>query len=1269
MIFSSFRQKATSVFLSILLLLIVTLSLLPVSTFAQSSPPVYDVTRQCFAVADERVTNAGKDSQDTFVRLDRTNGDTFAIGLTGTLNVEAIAFGPNNILYGADAGQLGILDVNTGLFTALPLPFGTATGSRGPELLGDVDGIFYDMHTEQFYGAAHYPGKQALLFVFDPVTGAYVPDSFGPGVDYLEITGVSDIDDIAIDPVTYVMYATSEIGALYTINTTTGGATQIAPFRYPDPYPASPLLAGQLVDDMEGLSFFNDGQLYGSTGNNGPDPIDSNRLFEIDKTNGVATFLGEFPAGLQDFESIACLTADAFISIKKFTNGPGQPPQDADTITGPLIPVGAAVTWSYFITNTGILTLTNLTLTDDKLGAIGPNGVSDCPPANTLLGPGDSILCTATGTSSAGQYTNTAIVTGSTPIDLVVPQRTVTATNPSHYFGTSPGIDIEKFTNGQQADGANDADVPLIAPGATVTWQYRVTNTGNTPFTESQIKVTDTLLGAITQIVNKGNNDAILAPGETWIYQKTGPALNLLNNSAGITKVPGCDPNQTGVTRLAYENWGLVTAGGAADADASHYCNPPAPAIDIEKLTNGSQADSANDTDVPQIAAGAVVTWTYQVLNTGNIPFSEAEVKVTDNVLGPITQIIHKGNGDNILAPGELWAYQKTGAAADLLSNPGNVTVPGCDPNQTGLTRLAYENIGTVTAPNVSDTDKSHYCNPPAPGLAIEKLTNGRAADGANDSDVPLIVPGATITWTYQVKNIGNVPFSEAAVKVKDNVLGAITQIINKGNGDVILAPGETWIYQKLGVAANLLRTPSTVPIVAGCDPQQTGQTHPTYENIGTVTAQTSSATDLSHYCNPLATIGDRVFKDINPAGANPEQISQGNGLQDPGESGVDGIKVQLYTTGNSFVAETTTANNGLYRFDNVLPGAYYLVFVNPLSHSAWTRANQGQDDALDSDADPALTVTVGNPAAGTAARTVVFNIKAGDIDLHWDAGIVESIGALGDYVWHDRNGNGLQDEAADQGVPNTQVELFASTGQAVATTTTNQAGYYRFSSVPIGQYYIQFSLPAGFDGFSLAHQGNDKEKDSDVITIDSGIGRTPIFTFAAKTGSDFSWDAGVYQNAKVGDFVWLDDGDGIQQPSERIDKGISNVAIELYKVTGEGVIGQGATALLAQTSATAINGIYQFKGLMPGRYYIHFTLPTTQEKYIFVNPTEGGNREADADAATDTGDTVVFTLVSGQADPTIDAGIQVVTAETPVSEPVRESVYRQLFLPLVASH
>ena len=65
-----------------------------------------------------------------------------------------------------------------------------------------------------------------------------------------------------------------------------------------------------------------------------------------------------------------------------------------------------------------------------------------------------------------------------------------------------PGIDIEKTTNGptnsnptapdyDNEDAENGPGVPILTPGSTVTWTYKVTNTGNVTFTRSQVVVTD----------------------------------------------------------------------------------------------------------------------------------------------------------------------------------------------------------------------------------------------------------------------------------------------------------------------------------------------------------------------------------------------------------------------------------------------------------------------------------------------------------------------------------------------------------------------------------------------------------------------------------------------------------------------------------------------------------------------------------------------------------------------------------------------------------
>jgi hypothetical protein len=192
--------------------------------------------------------------------------------------------------------------------------------------------------------------------------------------------------------------------------------------------------------------------------------------------------------------------------------------------------------------------------------------------------------------------------------------------------------------------------------------------------------------------------------------------------------MPGCGSPP----RNTYENTGRVTAvtnDAAAtqveDADLSHYCNTLVPGITIEKKTNGEDADDANDADVPQIAVGDPITWTYAVTNTGGVLFAEADVAVEDDIIGEVTTIVSQGDGDAVLSPGETWTYQATGVALDLGSNPAGVTlVDGCNPGGTP-DRPAYQNLGVVTAPGATDQDPSHYCNPPGASPALARVTGG----------------------------------------------------------------------------------------------------------------------------------------------------------------------------------------------------------------------------------------------------------------------------------------------------------------------------------------------------------------------------------------------------------------------------------------------------------------------------------------------------------------------------------------------------------------
>ncbi len=173
----------------------------------------------------------------------------------------------------------------------------------------------------------------------------------------------------------------------------------------------------------------------------------------------------------------------------------------------------------------------------------------------------------------------------------------------------APAIDIVKKTNGQDANDPDGDDVPTITPGGQVIWTYEVTNIGTVDIPEADITVTDTVEGDVTQIIDKGNDDAVLSPDETWIYEFQGTAINTANPPAGqnLTLVPNVCTQDGAVSppSTAYTNIGTVTIPTMSAADPSSYCNTPdTPAIDIVKKTNGQDANDPDGEDVPIITPG-----------------------------------------------------------------------------------------------------------------------------------------------------------------------------------------------------------------------------------------------------------------------------------------------------------------------------------------------------------------------------------------------------------------------------------------------------------------------------------------------------------------------------------------------------------------------------------------------------------------------------------------------------------------------------------------
>lgn len=439
------------------------------------------------------------------------------------------------------------------------------------------------------------------------------------------------------------------------------------------------------------------------------------------------------------------------VEIEKSTNG-----EDADSAPGPSIPVGDDVFWAYVVTNTGNVTLHSWDVTDDQVTEIR------CPRPFIL--PGGRVTCTATGRSSVGQHENTATVTASSAL---LPGRTVTDSDPSHYFGADPGVDIEKSTNAFDADSAPGVYLPVGAP---VTWTYTVTNTGNS------------VLGDITVADDQGVNvlcpTTVLLPGETMLCSGTGTAQE--GQYANVATVTGTSLGRT-----------------ITDADPSHYFGAT-PKITLEKSTNGHDADTGMG---PVIAVGKSVVWVYRVTNDGNVPLTDIEV--TDD------------QGVAVLCPDieALLPQQSMHCEAQGQAVPGQ-----------------YENIGRVTATSpldsqVSAEDPSHYFGS-VPSIDIEKSTNGRNADldpGIPGSDAPYIPVGGAVTWTYEITNTGNTALS--GVTVTDD------------QGVAVTCPGDT-----LPVGASMTCTGSGTAVPGAY------ANHGTVIGVSDLDGTVVDDTDPSHY-------------------------------------------------------------------------------------------------------------------------------------------------------------------------------------------------------------------------------------------------------------------------------------------------------------------------------------------------------------------------------------------------------------------------------------
>ena len=492
---------------------------------------------------------------------------------------------------------------------------------------------------------------------------------------------------------------------------------------------------------------------------------------------------------------------------------------------------------------------------------------------------------------------------------------------------------------------------------------------------------------------------------------------------------------------------------------------------------------------------------------------------------------------------------------------------------------FGYRGVGTigdlvwydVDGNGVQDNSTVVGFEPGIPGAVVTLTFGGADGNLATSAD--------NLTYTTTTDANGNYLFP--GLFTANN--GTTTQ-----NYRVVVAPPAA--YTTLTFDADNISTPNTSALVL------------------TNAAAVNLLQDFGY--NGNAGLGNFVWLDVN-----------GNGRQDTGEAGLNGVNIQLLdATGKVLDVRTTSFDGtgalGFYEFRNLIPGTYSVLFGNSVGNTTYVRTIQNS---------PVASVSTDSNADRATGRSAPVTLATSEFNPTLDAGLY-LLTSLGDTVWYDVNRNGSQ-QLGEPGLSGVVVVLDAAGPDAAfgtaddligsATTTTSASGVYNFASLAPGVYRTRVdagTLPNGLTQATFDLDGLGTLNQADGV-VPSG---TPRLDF----------DFGYVGTASLGDTVWLDlDRNGFQSNNE---PGIPGVRVNL---TFAGFDNQFGTAddIAFASQTTGADGKYLFAALPTGNFRAAVDATSLPQPYVATFDLDSGTSNPDAATAT--------TLTVGQARRNVDFG------------------------------
>lgn len=782
---------------------------------------------------------------------------------------------------------------------------------------------------------------------------------------------------------------------------------------------------------------------------------------------------------------------------------------------------------------------------------------------------------------------------------------------------------------------------------------------------------------------------------ENWNFQAGSPLVGLLSTPGNVAADRDQPNDDTGIDEplpISRAVWGtMVTLANGTEPDTAvdgdgpdsnqtldfGFYSPPSPPVlamgGVVWRDDGDGVREAGEPGIPNVGVAIIRDGGDGVPNTADDQWlfhawTDAQGRYQASGLP----------AGRYLTRVENWNFSENTALFGLLSSPGNVPADADQPNDdTGIDEpapVARAVFGTlVTLENGQEPDTAVDGDGPDSNQTLDF--------GFYVPDNPLVLGFGGVLWRDDgngVLDVGEPGIPNVAVAVirdgGDKIPGSsddqwFYHAWTDGNGRYRasgLPPGnyfarvENWDFQEGHPLLGLFSAPGATSPDADVlgDDSGVDVTQPYWQSVW------SRLLTLTNGGEPDASVDgddqngnqtvDFGFIEL-PGGAN---LSVGgtvfadvnnNGVLEAGESGVDGVSVELWIDngdgvlgwGDNPAGTTVTAAGGNYRFDSLVP-ADYLVAVHrwnlingSLTGFASSTGNDpapDPDDDTDNDDNGSDVSAFGQAFYGVASAAVSLRPDAeptedGDgsnSNLAVDFGFVPERGlVLGGTVFRDDNNDGSFDRLTEAGLAGVSVELwvdgnrdghFSDGDSTLRQVTTDEGGAWSFRVPPGDDYlvvirYGNFMPARPLNGLrSSTGNGVAPDPDDDVDGDDNGeeyagfgkvffgvaslpvtlaLGTEPTTDGDTDANTNFSLDFGFYPGptSAIGNLVFLDANNNGRQDSG--EAGIANAYVKLfYDTNGDGVLGEGDEDLGVDI-ATDAAGAYALPGLPAGDYLV----------------------------------------------------------------------------------